>query len=384
MNSYYLASLVLFSLWDYYIPFLGGRVLDYVGIVLIMVYVGSRFIQPDFGALKFSRAYILLLMAMFPLVVLAYLDGRWLTATAFLLGSTLIYSSFSSAHYSQDRLHKQIGYLILFNLLFFFFQYAAYKLLGVVVDYHSYFGSLNPRTFNENLIFFRAAGLFQEPNSFSLTLFMLNVLRIIFSDKKVDLLFVLSLIALFLSESLWGIGAVPVLVFLVVNSAVLRLVLFVGLGAMAWLMLFSLEKWADVFDVVLEPVTVRRLNELASDPSVDSRYGGSFQFGFDFHSLFGSGLSTVDFQSFAGANAIGFYLYSFGLLGFIFFLAWLVFDSKRNWFPIGVALLFAMTSYPLFTYAFWWAWLGILIGSSNMGKVHSQPVGNCIVPSLRG
>lgn len=388
MNSYYLASLVFFSLWDYYIPFLGGRVFDYIGIVLIIVYVGSRFIRPDFGVLKFTRAYLLLLMTMFPLVVLAYLDGGWLTATAFLLGSTLVYGFFSSARYNLDRLHKQIGYLILFNLLFFYFQYAAYKLLGVVVDYHSVFGVLHPRIFNEDLSFFRAAGLFQEPNSFSVTLFMLNVARVLLRNEKPDMLFFGSLLALVLSESLWGVGATLILALFAVGllkPSVAKCSLLAGFGSLVSLSFVILVIWPDLLGLLISPVTVWRLANLLgfavkpltaghignieSDASVEGRYGTGFtDIDFDVPLMFGHSLTTSEFQSFSGANAIGFYIYSFGLLGMLFFVAWLVIDLKkhRSW-AVG-AVLFAMTSYPIFTYAFWWAWLAILIRSSDLGK----------------
>lgn len=367
MKFYYLVPLSLFSLWDYYIPSLGGRVFDYIGIVLIFMYLAFQLVKvKDFGELKFNRDYALIMMAMFPSVLVAYFQGEWLAATAFLVGSLFVYGFFSSASYSLDKLHNQIGWLIFIGLLFFYFQYAAYKLLGMVVDYHSYFGALNPRVFNEETGYFRAGGLFQEPNSFCLMLFMLNILHMFSKNGKSDMLLFSSLVAMFLSESLWGFGAI--LILLMVRAGLFNLngvwlPLLLSVTGLASFVLVIFMGSPSLLATIIDPITVARIFDIGNDPSFKARFGGDTDIFLDGHLLVGNGLSTEFFQSFLGANAISFYIYSFGLLGLLLFFGWIMATTKKGRLETVVVILFAMTSYPLFTYVFWWAWLSILIQS---------------------
>lgn len=370
MKFYYLAPLYLFSLWDYYIPLLGGRVFDYIGIVLIFTYLVFKFVKiENFGALRFNRVHALVMMAIFPSVMVAYFQGEWLAATAFLVGSLFVYGFFSSASYSLDKLHNQIGWLIFIELLFFFFQYVAFTLFGSVVDYHSYFGALNSRIFNEETGYFRAAGLFQEPNSFCLMLFMLNILHIFSRNGKSDMLLFSSLVAMFLSESLWGFGAI--LILLMVRAGLFSLngvwlPLLLSVTGLASFVLVVFMSSPSLFATIVNPITVARIFDIGNDPSFKARFVGDTDVVLDGHLLVGNGLSTEFFQSFLGANAISFYIYSFGILGLLLFLGWIMATTKKGRLEIAVIILFAMTSYPLFTYVFWWAWLSILIQSRKI------------------
>lgn len=369
MKFYYLAPLILFSLWDYYIPSLGGRVLDYLGIVLILMCLSFRVMKIDFMQLKYSYGYMLIMMAMFPSVIFAYMQGQWLPATAFLTGFLFVYKFYFSSSFSSDKFQNQIGWLILINLLFFFFQYVAYKFSGRVVDYHSYFRVISPRVFNEELGYFRAAGLFQEPNSFCLLLYMLNVLRIFFRHRKFDWLFFASMTAMFISKSFWGFGAILVLVLVWIGSFRLnriRLVLLLCLIGLALSVLVFFTRPLDVFVSILEPNTATRIINIDEDASLNARYKLDADIVLDGNFLFGRGLNTVSSQWLLGANAIGFYLSSFGFLGLLFFFGWIMIDSKKGRYGIGLVILFAMTSFPLFTTAFWWAWLGILIRGTKV------------------
>lgn len=366
-----LSVLCVFSMWDYYIPELGGRVLDYLGIAFLFIIIGRQILSSARIHLKYSDLYIVLLLTMAPLVIAAYFQGAWFPATAVLVGASLVFGSYFYPSYSSRELHKHIGWLIAFHLVFFYAQYGAYKALGVLVDFHSSFNVLEPRTFNEVTGYFRAAGLFQEPNSFCLTIYMLNAVRIFLRESKFDVLFLASLFAIFVSESLWGFGAIVILVLLKVNFfrvSKRSLATLLGIVVIAFGGWSVVKESPDILVSVLDPITVARITTLDDDPSRKGRFGGEADFEM-VSLLFGRGLSTSEFQTFLGANGIGFYIFSFGVVGLVFFVSWIFSDAKKNRLGIVATVLFAMTSYPLFTYAFWWAWLAILVQVSKMPDV---------------
>ena len=288
-----------------------------------------------------------------------------------------VYCFYFVTSFNAEKLRRQLGWLIGLSLLFFFIQFIAYKSFAIIVDYHSYFGTVAPRTFNEDTGYFRAAGLFEEPNSYCLTLFMLNVLRLFLARRQFDILFLISLLTLVLSESFWGIGAMFVLLLLanrLSRSTVSVFTLLASLGGLLLVGFIVLMNWPIIVEAIFDPITVQRLVNLDADPSMAGRYGGSTnRLDVDFPFIVGHGLTTSEFHAFSGANGIGFYLYCFGILGMLLFLTWIVVDSRKNSLWIAVAILFAMTSYPLFTYAFWWAWLGILIRISKSITEPCQP-----------
>jgi hypothetical protein len=312
--------------------------------------------------LTFSGAHLGFLLAVLPSSLLAIVQGRVITTVAFLTGCLLIYSAYSSETYDSERLRRQMGALIVVNLVFFFVQFAAFRGVGVILDFHSHFGVISPRVFNEFTGYFRAAGLFQEPSSFSIMIFMLNIVRLICSQRT-DALFVLSLVALLVSESLWGFGAGALLLMFrygLLRVTPTRAVLALLSIAFAIWAFNKLKESSALLELVLDPITVGRLLDLENDPSRQGRFGVEEPVAFDLWLVFGRGISADDFQTFMGANGVSFYLYSFGLLGLLILLGWLYMESKREFVPTAILVLFAMSSYPQFSYAVWWAWLALL------------------------
>lgn len=366
MSTHLFAAFCLFTLSDYYIPVLGGRVFDYLGIVLLLATVGFQFASGRFTALSFSKPHLAFVLSVLPAALMAIVqgEGRVLTTIAFLTGALLIYPAFGSEQQDPERLRRQMGVLILVNLAFFFLQYAVFKGTGLLLDFHSQFGVISPRVFNEFTGYFRAAGLFQEPSSFSIMIFMLNSVRLACSSRT-DGVFVLSLVGLLISESLWGFGAGALLLMLRFGllritpfRAVLALIV-IGVGIWAF---NQLKQSSALLELVLDPITIGRLMNLENDPSRQGRFGVEQPVVADQWLVFGNGISADDFQSFMGANGVSFYIYSFGLLGLLIYLGWLYLESRTEFVPRAVLVLFAMSSYPQFSYAIWWAWLALLCG----------------------
>lgn len=366
MSTQLFAAFCLFSLSDYYIPVLGGRVFDYVGIVLLLATIGFQFASGRFAVLSFSRPHLGFLLAVLPAALMAIVqgEGRVLTTVAFLTGCVLIYAAYASEQMDPDRLRRQMGALILVNLTFFFLQFAVFRGTGFILDFHSQFGVISPRVFNEVTGYFRAAGLFQEPSSFSIMIFMLNSVRLT-CNNRTDGIFLLSLLGLLLSESLWGFGAGALLLMLrfgllrVTPFRALLAMLAIGVGIWAF---NQLKQSSALLELVLDPITIGRMMNLENDPSRQGRFGADQPVVADQWLVFGNGISADEFQSFMGANGVSFYIYSFGLLGLLIYIGWLYLESKGEFVPKAILVLFAMSSYPQFSYAIWWAWLALLCG----------------------
>lgn len=383
----YAIPLFLFSLWDYYIISYGGRICDYFGILLILFFASYKMFKINIANYYINQTVSLILLFTLPLFCVQIISGLLqdgiLTSAAFCVGLFLIFPYFLHFDYDFRYLLKIVNILIVVNLIFFYIQFLAFKCFGTLIDYHSCFDVISLRIFNPETLYFRAAGLFQEPNSFCLTIYMLTVIRLFLKRGAFDLLLIITLAAIFLSESLWGFGAVFSLLILFTPSKLYRLSI-IGLFVLFGIILVYTPKYAMY---LLDPITVGRISNITDDGSYHGRYGQESNVNYDVNFFFGNGLTTKKFQGFTGANAIGFILYSFGLFGFIFFLVVLAIAFKKNRIALLFAVIFAMTSYPLFTYMFWWAWLGILIrlsrsiNFSTAGPVPLWISSDCIEPT---
>lgn len=366
MSPIYLATFVLFSFWDYYIPSAGGRVLDYAGLLLIALSLMPRIAFGDWRPLSFTGGHFLLLLTMSPLIGLGIVRGSFLTAAAFLIGCAFVYALYFTKDIDYERVYRQLGWLIVLHLIAFYVQYVTFKASGYLINYHAWIGVTDPRVLVGGII--RAAGFFQEPNGFCQTLFMLNAIRLFCPRVDRDYLFPISIITLLLSESLWGIGAA---IFLTlcrmyvseVKAGRFPLVVLSVTGT-ALLAGFLID-WSLILSLIFSPVTVSRLLDVSNDPSAQVRFSGAGGFSLDPSFFLGHGPSTEDFQTYLGVNAISFYIYGFGFLGLLLFLLFLLRVSNGNGLSKVLIVLFAMTTYPLFTYAFWWAWLAILLKANS-------------------
>lgn len=354
--------LFLLTLWDYYIPSYGGRVFDYVALVAILIAVVASVSSQQ--RLVYPRLLLFAFLISGVNVIYGALNGNELAAMAYLAGFILVLPYFFTYGLASSKgiTSNQINLIIGFHVSIFFFQYFLFHILSYPLDLHGPVGSIDSRSFNEWTGYFRAAGLFQEPNSYCVTIYALLVLKLIISAGKIDRLCLLAWLSLFVSESLWGIGAGVVIAVLFFDSKYIKYSVLVMLA----LSLFVITTTPDLLGYILDPITGARLLHLDSDPSRLARYGSIDALDLNSSFFFGSGINTSDFQSFLGANGYSFSIYSFGLLWTIFFLMAIYFNSSSRRLRVIVAVTFAMSSYPLFTYLFWYAWLGLLIrGKDN-------------------
>lgn len=372
MPELYFFVFFLFTLSDYYIPPI-GRVFDYLGLLLVVIAVIIFPRKPGSPPLTFTLPYLLLVISLSPFVTLAALNGEMLTASAYAIGLVLVQPAFADFRISVPVLRSQLRVILFVHLAAFYLQYAVFQLSGVLIDYHSMFGVISPRVFNELLNAFRAAGLYQEPNAFSSSIFMLNSVLILSKPKHPGWPFWLSLTALFLSRSLWGFGAIVVLLIVAYNDMRLKPLNIAAFGTLAALAgggYYIVRENPALLLFLLDETTSSRITNLDSDSSLQGRYAGEGQLGVDWTLFLGHGPNSREFQAFLGANGISFYVYSFGLVGFMLLLTWIFCESKSDRIRKSCVVLFCMTTFPLFTAAIWWAWIALLIRATEPGFPH--------------
>jgi len=355
----------LFTLWDYYIPPY-GRVIDYVGLALLVLWLTRRLLTTGRLPMSFSGAHIMIIVASTPAIVAGYLTGGWLTSSAYLTGLLFVYFIYANQTIDHALLRRQLSWLILIHIGFFALQFGLFRGTGFLIDYHSAFGSIEPRVLSLSSGFFRAGGLFQEPNGFCITVFMLVALRSLVGNgkRRLDIVLLASQVAMLLSESLWGIVAAVALLLvafnvfrLTVEHIVTRVVLGVVLTGTVATIIYDPYILEQIFD----PITVRRIMYVQDDGSFTARYLGNLAIAVETGLFFGHGINIDEFPTYFGNNGFSFYVYTFGLLGLLLFILWIAIDGWSDPLRKIFIVLFAVTTYPLFTYASWWAWLGILI-----------------------
>ncbi len=347
-----LAFLFLFS--DFY--YVGvGRPFDYLVIFILFARLRFRYDQLTFPIIA-KEAFVLLLIV-FPWLYAGLFNGSVLGVAAIAVGLCLVFPVFYYvvANGLSLIVENNIKLLVFLSSIILLAQTIIFYLFEVVVDFSGLIGSIESRGYNEKLNYFRPSGLFQEPNSYCAALFSLLVISSYFK-KRNKFIEILGIITIIMTQSLWGFGAVFLLVCLLYRARGVC-VLLAGLALTYFYITYICG--LDISALKDSSVTIDRIVNLSADPSRQARYGSVDNFNFDLFFFIGHGIDTDDFQNLA-ANGLAFMIYSFGLLGSFFVFAFFVFLCRFD-FKVLLATIFLLTTYPLFSYMYFWAWLGIVL-----------------------
>ncbi len=368
------AALTASSLWDYRLFNL--RIFDGAALALFAVWLVLS-PEPLEGFMERRRRYWLL----FATIVVYAAIGYWLLghkSSLAIIGLSAIGFLLSGREDWLRRVGPYLWVIVGIHIVFFAIQFGAYYGFNhTLIDFQELIGQKSRLIVNEDHM--RAAALFQEPNSYCLNLFLLSSLAILWRNNR--LLVLLSGFTMILSESLWGLGAGLVLIFMGEirrghswrQLAYTLAAAFVALGALFYAYLWVYKK--PVSDVPYFYLRMRSL--LIDDGSVNERYfktacaqaNASVEPAPESRitsMLLGEGLSTVHFERCLPANGISFLLKSLGAAGTILLLAATAIALAG--LPLGakffvvLAIGFNFTSYPLVTYVLFWFWLPALFG----------------------
>ena len=298
--------------------------------------------------------------------------------------------------------------VICFLFFFQFVQLVTFIISGHYVDFSALTGGVPSRGVNEtvSVLFLRSSSIYQEPNGYAVTLLFLfslftatasNSLRYR-STSQFLYTYLLVCFSLISSGSIFGIISSLCLSFLIAFYFILSILvrrsirwnhvsqsLFLKLVFASCSVAFFVICISEILSTILE-IAFKRLTLIDSDASALAR----FQVNSDLlsflsteslhHIFFGNGLTTYDgtFQLFLGANCYSFLLYSVGIFGFLCLLLFsytpifsfrskmLLFSTEPSllgYFPIAVVFLcltLSLFTWPLYTYQFYWIFLGIL------------------------
>ena len=349
--------ILLVSCYDlYYPPF--GRVLDYLSLFLILFYI----VKKEFF---YNYKIFLYLIAPFSFGILFFNDIK--SVIGILFGIT-----FGCVFYIYYKERESITPFLLVSIimvLFFFIQLFTFKFFNFYIDFTSILQTIPSRNYIESIDYFRASGLFQEPNSYCVFAFMMVTILLYtnMQHRLKDLTIILLISTLMISNSLWGmvlsVGLIGLLLLRKKYKYVLSIVIILFVTQSIW----------------LENRTEYRIKNVFIESTVQERYVGSKftvinneqlkkTFDEERHSvifkiknfILGYGSSSYGFQVKYGANGISYLLFNFGLFGLVIFLYYVYYLDNTKYKQKLIITLFLLTSYPYFTYALFWVWFVVM------------------------
>lgn len=370
---------VLFLVYDnYYVP-LSVRLFDVLGGLLLVIMAAS-------GRLRLRNrescrvAGFSLSVLVTGVIVLAVAQGAFIqksfSVIPFLIGLMVYFLLRRSAVFEEnaDRILLTLIWLASITLIL---QYVVFKLTGYMFSMlvfddgtglRSAFGSVADRP----------TGLYVEPSSHASAMIML-IWPYVMRTKRISVPVVLGCISLLLSQSFLAI--VYLFTFVIAfglygplglgGKGSSRLKFLVNATLVMSAMFIVLTIPGNTFEVTV--VQRFEILKLAADGQViegsfTDRVGplsdGGFVTGFMqgrnlFQALFGKGVSSEHFQDEGGINTISWLLTSFGIIGSIILIAYLVSLLGFNAFGLTFIALM-MLPYPLASYNFQWMLLAIL------------------------
>jgi hypothetical protein len=350
----FLYLIFIFLLSDfYYIGF--GRPFDYIGILFIIILYTLR---PNlFNKNIFLNLASSILLIISPWIIVGFLNDNYLAAAVFLFGSVIVLPLFYSLE-NINFLKKVEAKLILITLISIIaltIQSLTYYVFNSYIDLHQFFGSIESRGLNIELNYFRSSGFYQEPNAYCTVMFCLLSLCMFFS-KRNYYLEILGILSMLFTQSLWGFGGAIILVYLLYGFK--NFLKFLSSVFLFFTVLYFI--FQDYINNIMDQsVTFNRILNIENDPSRVARYGTYDNVNFDIFLIIGHGIDTQNFQVFA-ANGMAFLLYAFGVIGFFILLIFILFITRFN-IRILLSIGFLLTTFPQFSYIFFWTWLGLML-----------------------
>ena len=337
-----------------------GRIFDYLSVILLILLL-HRVPTKLISHILIVRILPLFLMGIGGIILGLY-SGDILISIGLIVGILIILpiSQILVICYGRAFLENTIYLIMMISIVFYLFQFFMFYITETYIDYSSFFGSISSRGNNESLGYFRPHGIFQEPNQYCLAMFCLLALCKFFTTRRRNLEN-LACITMIISLSLWGILG-GVIILLALNLPYKSFLLIISFSYVILILTYFFP--INIDDLVDRSVTVNRLMNLQEDPSYIGRVSPLQNIETNSELIFGYGVSSLNFQDRYGANAISFLLSSFGIFFVMLMIIYTFWVTKFSIWSL-VVLSYLFVSFPLFSYAFFWIWFGLLIELSR-------------------
>lgn len=371
-------AIVMATLWDFRVANI--RIFDAVAVAILVPVAALALWRGPRVRLMFGTLFFIVWMAAYAAYGFAALHHRSSLAIIFGVLLLLVLTQLRPHLFAATVWYSLAAWI---HVAAFVIQVAVSRITGTILDYHDGLSRIYTEAPSQ-----RWCGLFEEPNSYSLTIFMLLIVAMIFRPSR--LLLIVGAATMVISQSLWGVGmggGVIVIHGLTRMSLerqrfrdAARTIIVNGLVVLA---ISSAFLWADKPARLEYPPLIGRILTLAGDSSLRDRYIDQShtdklrgwlidikpKFGFSLppwvKPMFGYGLSTAYFLGGLPDNGYALIWKSFGAAGSGLLFAVLAMMlrplPKGQRRVIAVSIAFIMTTYPLFTYLVLWLWLATLI-----------------------
>ena len=384
-----IGSIVSASLWDFRVHDI--RIFDALSVLLIG---GFFLLSPEpIGDWWQRRRNFLFLFATIIVWAIAGYVLHWHRSSLAIIVFSLI-GLHLIGHREVNEAARFYKWLAAIHIAFFLLQFTTFYVFGAFIDFHRFYGTAS--RISNGVGNLRGAGLFQEPNSYCVNLFILSTLAIL--HRPSHLFVAVAATTMMLSESLWGMGAAIVLVLL--NEArtggrLYRRALTGAALALALFGFFNVYVWGTMLSYQTVPDFYSRLANIKNDTSLRDRYlqnPASVPNCIDCESptqeisssttrnhgllarTLGAGLTTQHFIQSIPAYGFALLFQSFGLLGLIALIVGFYFAIRdlttSHKLSVSAAILFVFTTYPLLTYVIFWIWLPSLIVFTRTREEH--------------
>lgn len=350
-------SVLLFILSDYYFQGI-GRGFDYLYIAIISLFgfhLRGRVTNVN------RTGAVSLCITVLPWLAIGAYEGYILITGAWLVGILLVYYIIGGyVHAEKPLIDCYLGIGLWLSIFAFFIQICLQWFFGFYLDYHRAVGSIQSRGWNDESGFFRPSGLFQEPNAYATVTFAMVSARVIGRGylRRVDILAIFSIL---LSQSLWGLVA-SLILFVIGRISAREIKIFSSLvfagACLAVVRSDSIQIWFE------DSITLRRINNIDEDSSRKMRFGRIEDYlSFD-NKIFGIGVNGDQFQSYIAVNGYAFLYVSFGIIGCLAIMIWLLFTARVKWRSLLV-VIYIFTTYPQTSYLYFWLWLPMILNGGN-------------------
>jgi len=373
-------AFLCFFLFDNYHPEYRIRVLDLLGFAIVLLCFFCQSVAKNLELKISSGNLVFSSIVAFYIICSLVIDPNSFRGLLGVCLGFFVYSYYMRLRNSGDIYKKWLTRILFLSVSAFIMQAVFYFLTGEILKM-VLVASGDPRVWyggGVDRLALRLTGFFMEPNSYCLATSMLVLLRREFMNKSFDLLSYAAISTMILSLSLWGafIGVFILIYHKFRTSKNLKQLFF------RVIMLLVIMFGGLFFGTMLDKGNALRITLLDRSAKIinvfnvsDNQVEGSFNDRYlsitksinneSVSLLFGNGISTEDFQAFGGANSLSFFLYSSGIVGVLIIFLMLGFLFMKYGVDIVVWILISLSSFPLVTYFYWWAWLALLISASS-------------------